>query len=137
MVVNWIQSFLNNRKQSVVIGEFVSDWKPATSEVSQGSVLGLFIFFIYINDLPEACSSICKLYADDTKILIPLTIQWKMSFRKEKCVVMHFRADNPRHNYTIIGHNFPIQLKNAILVSSLQVILNPASNQKVQPQKQS
>ena len=32
-------------------------WISATSEVSQGSVLGLIFFLIFVNDLPEMVSS--------------------------------------------------------------------------------
>ena len=62
----WIESFLDNRSQQVVIdGHFSIDAK-ITSGVPQGSVLGPLLFLIYINDLPNCVqNSVCRLFADD------------------------------------------------------------------------
>ena len=62
----WIESFLDNRSQQVVIdGHFSIDTK-ITSGVPQGSVLGPLIFLIYIDDLPNCVkNSVCRLFADD------------------------------------------------------------------------
>ena len=41
-VVNWIESGLSNRKQRVVMNGKCSGWLEVSSEVPQGSVLGLY-----------------------------------------------------------------------------------------------
>ena len=65
-LLKWLTDFLSGRKQRVVLGENVPDWKDVLSVVQEGSVLGpLFI----INDMPSVVGSVIKLFSDDTKLL--------------------------------------------------------------------
>jgi len=45
MVLEWIKCFLNDRKQRVVMREFITDWVEVKSGVPQRSVLGPIFFF--------------------------------------------------------------------------------------------
>ena len=63
-----IQSFLNNRLQTVVLNGQNSSWTTVFAGVPQGSVVGSLFFLIYINDLAEDISLTTKLFADDTSL---------------------------------------------------------------------
>ena len=68
--VSWLGSYLSDRSQSVDVGGTRSDPKPITCGVPQGSILGLLLFLIYVNDMQA--SVICKLllFADDSALLV-------------------------------------------------------------------
>ena len=63
--MKWIDSFLCFRQQRVVVNGVKSDWAPVLSGVPQGTVLGPFLFSLYINDISSAIESEIRLFADD------------------------------------------------------------------------
>jgi hypothetical protein len=52
-LLHWIEDFLNDRKQRVLLNGAHSAWSTVTSGLPQGSVLDPILFTIYINDLPD------------------------------------------------------------------------------------
>ena len=64
-----IASYLTNRKQYTVNNEQASDMLSITVGIPQGSVLGPFLFLVYIDDLPNSCGSNVLMYADDAVLL--------------------------------------------------------------------
>lgn len=67
--VNWIYSYLVNRKQRVVIEDRISREIEVLSGVPQGSHLGPLLFIIFISDIDQKINnSQILLYADDCKL---------------------------------------------------------------------
>ena len=66
-----LHSYLSLHYQGVKLGDTFSMWMGVSAGVPQGSILGLLLFNIFMNDLTYAIQE-CKLvnYADDTKIYL-------------------------------------------------------------------
>ncbi len=117
-LLKWIESFLSNRAQRVTLKEFISAWRAVISGVPQGSVIGPFLFVVFINDLTDCFRAISKLYADDTKLLSKLessnsseylqedldracvwATKWLLGFNVDKCITIHYGVNNPGVKY--------------------------------------
>ncbi|CAL4249629.1 unnamed protein product [Meganyctiphanes norvegica] len=114
-VLKWIECFLSDRSQRVIVKGILSDSLPVWSGVPQGSVLGPILFLIFINDLLEGITSSGKLFADDSKLfrriksdedrdilqndltkLQEWSQKWLLQFNETKCKVMHIgKQDDP------------------------------------------
>ena len=69
-VAAWIESFLTNRTQTIIINGVKSTQIPAISGVPQGSVLGPLIFLILIGDIDKDLRhSTLQSFADDTRVM--------------------------------------------------------------------
>ena len=67
-LLSLFQNYLQNREQRVVLNGQTSGWRKVNSGVPEGSALGPLLFLIFINDLPDAIISVCKIFADDTTL---------------------------------------------------------------------
>ena len=63
-----IASFVSNRRPPVVLDGKSSQEYPVNAGVSQGSILGLTLYLLYITDLPDDVICDIAIYADDTTL---------------------------------------------------------------------
>jgi ribonuclease P/MRP protein subunit RPP40 len=54
----WIEAFLKDRKQRVLINDSKSNFIEVISGVPQGSVLGPILFIIFVNNVVDVLSSV-------------------------------------------------------------------------------
>ena len=152
-LLNWIDNFLNDRTQSVVVRGVQSERSIVKSGVPQGTVLGPLLFLVYINDMPERVkSSILALFADDSYLhkeietvndaialqddlddLTKWENEWSAEFHPDKCKML--RVTNKRktinHKYHIHGH----ELENVSEAKYLGVTLTNNMSWKSHIQK--
>ena len=78
----WIYNYLKIRKQSVVGDGKQSSLIDLISGGPQCTVLGPFLFLLYINDLPSVVSSKVRLFADDCLIYRNVKKQDQITLQK-------------------------------------------------------
>jgi hypothetical protein len=122
-VLNWVNDFLNDRIQRVIVNGEKSDWRNVTSGIPQGSVLGPILFLVFINDLPDQLDCLIKLFADDAKLYSIVqtpehasnlqrnltmaedwALRWKMYFNHKKCKHLPIGSKSIESTYTM-HHN--------------------------------
>ena len=121
-IINWLEQWLTDRRQRLVVDGEVSSWKSVLSGVPQCSVQGPILFWVYINDLEEGVT--CKIFkfADDIKLfrktkeivdnqklqddidkLVRWSEKWQMLFNFGKCKCLHTWSGNTGTNYEMGG----------------------------------
>ena len=122
-----IKDYLSDRWQLVEVNQTKTEYQPSSTGVPQGSILGPFLFLVYINDLASYAKNNNKIaiFADDTSILksgkrtdsllqpdLDKISNWfsykKFSINTSNCEVMNFGLRN-RTQMTLLGHKLPIK----------------------------
>ena len=67
-ILQWIKSFLSNRRQKVRVNNSESTLGPVISGVPHGSILGPVLFSLFVNDLPDTVRSFISMFADATQV---------------------------------------------------------------------
>lgn len=122
-IINWIAELLKGRVQSVRVGTKISGEVEVTSGVPQGSVIGPFLFNVFINDIQVNIKSKIRLFADDCVLYreikgkeddtllqddLKAVNQWvgdnMMSLNSDKCKVVRFsrkRGEQVNNSYVL------------------------------------
>ena len=127
-ILRWIEAFLTDRVQWVVVEGFRSPEGRVLSGVPQGTVLGPLLFLLHINDLPSVITSQIWLFADDCLIYRPIrssadcealqrdldslerwSSAWGMKFNTKKCQIMSIASGKSHPTYL---YNLNINVKN-------------------------
>ena len=144
-VFHWIEAFLTNRKQCVVVRDAKSEPVTVMSGVPQGSVIGPLLFLVLLHDIDhEASFSRIASFADDTRILCGIrstqdvsnlqsdlnaVFEWAMwnnaTFNPDKFELIRYGPDEEIKNSTSYLANNKAKIDCCQSVRDLGVYMSP------------
>ena len=127
-ILRWLNNYLSNRVQSVVVNGSESALAKVLSGVLQGSVLGPLLFLIYIDDLPSVLHNIgpeVNLFADDVLLYHVISKEEDFAFVQEAVSLLdnwsvdnHLNFNLTKRKYMIISRKLHPTLPNTPLLLS-------------------
>ncbi len=73
VAVRWIEAYLSGGVSRVHVGGELSGTILMRSGVPQGSVIGSFLYLLFVNDLPDALEALTLLFADEIEMVTTRT----------------------------------------------------------------
>jgi len=148
----WLQSFLTNRQQAVIVNGVKSSPAPVISGVPQGSVIGPLLFLILIGDIDKEVShSFLSSFADDTRIgsaisspeeakLLQQDLQavynWaeinNMHFNEKKFELLRYGNNQELKELTCYTSNIGTTIEEKASTKDLGVIMSSTADFKAQ-----
>ena len=115
----WIENFLLNRTQQVLVEGETSCIGAVISGVPQGSVLGPTLFLVYINDLGEGLRSTVRLFADDTMLYSPIHNHSDSEALQEDLSKLEKWEEKWQMGFNVVKcHQLTVSTKNNIINTS-------------------
>lgn len=142
-IYKWIESFLLNRRQRVIVNNSFSSWADVISGIPQGSVLGPVLFTIFINDMPTETICPIKLFADDAKLYHKIESEedcqkiqndlnrlqawakkWQLRFHPHKCTVLSLGRNRYDYKYNMVSADELVTLHKPDFEKDLGVLID-------------
>ena len=153
-IINWIEQWLTDRRQRVVVDGEVYSWKSVLCGVPQGSVLEPILCLVYIDDLEEGVTGNILKFADDTKLfrktkeigdkqklqddidkLVRSFEKWQMLFSFGKCKCLNTGPENTGMNYEMGGTILSKTVKEKYLGVSMNANMNVSEQCRIAASK--
>ena len=93
-MLKWFTDYLSERKQRVINKGFKSTWESTLAGVPQGSVLGPFLFLLYINDIVKNIKTNIRLFANDTSLFVVIENEESVKLLNEDFITIANWADD-------------------------------------------
>ena len=153
--INWVKSYLQNRKQVTKFKSFTSEEETITPGIPQGSIIGPLLFICYTNDLSDEFED-CQIYAyaDDTQLIteaknlnqlkrkveniIKTAQKWyesnsmKNNIDKTEVLILNPGREKPKLKIVITNEGQPIVIKSKEVIKVLGVKIDQQLNWKNQ-----